>query len=209
MFARWFAGQLACPRGLFGKCLLAPLWNRRNAALSDVAYDALVPAAGDRILEIGFGGGYLLNRLADAVTVGQLAGADVSSALVQRAQRRFRWLLSAGRLDLRCAPAEVLPFESGVFSKVCSVNSVFYWSDPARGLAECARVLKPGGKLVLCLTCPASLAKRNFARHGLKLFEPGEIEELLVAAGFGELRTTQHADRHQEFFCTVGAKVSG
>jgi SAM-dependent methyltransferase len=207
MFARWFAGQLACPRGLFGTCFLARMWNRRNAALSDVAYDALAPVAGDRILEIGFGGGYLLGRLAGVVPDGRLTGVDASSAMVWRARRQFRHLLTAGRLDLRCAPVEALPFAAAAFAKVCSVNSLFYWNDPARGLAECARVLEPGGRLVLCLTCPASLAKRDFTRHGLKLFEPHEIEGLLSAAGLAELRTTRHADRHREFFCTVGTKL--
>ena len=201
MLAAWFARQLACPTGLFGAWFLAPLWNRRNAALSDAAFDALTPAPTDRVLEIGFGGGYLLGRFAAVLTDGALAGADVSAVMVSRARRRFRVQLRMGRLKLRCAPAEALPFDDGSFNKICSVNSVFYWSNPARAFAECRRVLTDGGVLALCLTEPRSLERRDFAQHGLKLFESDEIERLLASAGFHDCRVTRHADRHRDFFC--------
>ena len=79
-WGRWLAGQLADPGGPAG-ILLAPLWNRRNAALNDAAFDALALAADDRVLEVGFGGGYLLGRMAGRVSQGFVAGADVSAAM--------------------------------------------------------------------------------------------------------------------------------
>jgi arsenite methyltransferase len=209
VLSSWFARQLGCPQGLFGAWFLAPLWNRRNAALSDAALAALAPVPTDRVLEIGFGGGYLLGRLAPLLTAGALVGVDVSATMVRRAQRRYRGLVRTGRLDLRCAPAESLPFDQGTFTKVCSVNSVFYWDDPARAFAECGRLLVDDGRLVLCLTCPRSLAKRGFARHGLKLLEPTEVEQQLAAAGFHDVRTSLAADQHRDFFCCAGTKTTG
>lgn len=206
MFSRLLARQLACPTGVLGRWVLGPLWNRRNAALNDAAFDALTPAPADRVLDVGFGGGYLLERLAGVVTDGMLAGVDVSPAMVAIARRRYRRLVQAGRVDFRCAPAEALPFAVASFTKACTVNSAFYWDDPARALAELARVLVDGGRLVLCLTCPRSLRHKGFARHGLKLYEPRDLHALLTAAGFQELQTNQAADRHRQFFCLAATR---
>jgi tRNA G46 methylase TrmB len=80
-FARFMARQLARPSGLFGRLFLAPLWNRRNSALNDIAFDQLVVRTDDRVIEIGFGGGYLLDRIAQVATDGFLAGVDASQTM--------------------------------------------------------------------------------------------------------------------------------
>ena len=41
--------------------------------------------------------------------------------------------------------AEAIPWHSGFFTKVLSVESAYYWPDPAKGLREIFRVLSPGG----------------------------------------------------------------
>jgi len=104
-------------------------------------------------------------------------------------------------VDPRCAPAESLPFTAASFTKACAVNSAFYWRDPARALAELARVLADGGRLVIGLTSPGSLRHKHFARHGLKLYEPQGLHAPLTAAGFHDVQTTPSADRHRDFFC--------
>ena len=81
MFAKFLAGQLGRPSGVWG-LVLAPIWNKRNAALNDVAFQALALSPQDRVLEVGFGGGYLLGRMAQVVTAGFLAGVDVSPSMV-------------------------------------------------------------------------------------------------------------------------------
>jgi ubiquinone/menaquinone biosynthesis C-methylase UbiE len=203
--SRLLAGELRHPSGIVGKVILGPLWNRRNVALNDAAFDCLALDAHDRVLEVGFGGGYLLGRMAEAVTDGFLAGVDVSPAMVAACQKRFGELIHAGRLDLRCASAESLPYPAAHFSRVCSVNSIFYWPDAPRAFAECWRVLVDGGLLVVCFTCRGSLERKRFARH-VALYEADDVERMMAAAGFGAMQTIQGADRHREFVCAVGKK---
>ncbi len=125
----------------------------------------------DRVLDVGFGGGYLLDRMSTVVDDGWLAGVDISPAIVAAAQKRYRERVKAGKLGLACAAADALPFPDEHFTKVCSVNSIFYWQDVDHGLREIARVLVNGGHLVLCFTSKASLEQKGFARH-LDLVEP-------------------------------------
>lgn len=59
--ARFLAGQLAQPSGPLG-WLLAPLWNRRHRDLKGAAFESLCLVPGKSVLEVGFGGGYLLGK---------------------------------------------------------------------------------------------------------------------------------------------------
>ena len=206
MLARFLARQLANPSGVIGRWVMAPIWNRRNSALNDAVFDSLALHPRDRVLEVGFGGGYLLGRMAAVVTEGLLAGVDVSPAMVAFCEKRYRPLVEAGKLDLQCAPAESLPYPDGHFSKACLVNSIFYWQDAPQALSELHRVLEEGGLLVMCFTCKRCLEDRQFARHGLALYEDGQVCQMMESAGFDGVDTTRASDRHREFLCIVGRK---
>lgn len=201
MLARFQARQLANPSGLVGRLILAPLWNRRNAALNDAAFEHLELGTRERVLEVGFGGGYLLGRMARTVTQGLLAGVDVSPAMVASCMRRHSALVRAGRLELRCAPAEEIPYPSCHFTRACSVNSIMYWHDAPRAIAELRRVLVPGGRLVLCFTCRESLQGRAFARHGVTAYGRRDVVRMLHMSGFGTVHAERLADRHRAFWC--------
>jgi ubiquinone/menaquinone biosynthesis C-methylase UbiE len=200
------AKELSHPSSLVGRWILAPLWNKRNSALNDVALDRLDLHSQDRVLEVGFGGGYLLGRMATQVTRGFLAGVDVSSAMVAASQQKHRALIQAGKLELKCAKAEALPYPSAHFTKACTVNSIFYWEDAPRAILELGRVLQADGRLVMCFTCKESMQDKEFARHGVALYEAEQVEQMMAAGGLRTVTTTRHADRHREFWCIMGGK---
>lgn len=204
--SKLIARQLSHPSHLVGHFIAGPLWNRRNSRLNDVAFEALALTPDDRVLEVGFGGGYLLGRMATVVTDGLLAGVDLSPAMVGFCERRYRSLVEDNRLELNCAGAGQLPYPPGHFTKVGSVNSIFSWPDVPRALSEFWRVLGEGGGLVLCFTCKQSLESRTFTRHGLALYEAGDVERMLALAGFQQIQTAFFADRHREFQCLRGRK---
>lgn len=206
MLAKLQAQQLGHPSGLIGRLILAPMWNRRNSALNDVAFERLGLRPHDRVLEVGFGGGYLIGRMAVVVTEGRLAGVDVSQAMVDVCSNRFRALAQAGRLDLHCANAESLPYPDGHFDKACTVNSIFYWPDAQQAIRELSRVLEPGGRLVMCFTCPESLRGKSFSQHGLRLYQAEQVDQMMRTAGLAQASVTRHADRHRRFWSMVGQK---
>lgn len=205
-FERLFARQLSRPSGFLGRFVLGAIWNKRNAALNDLTFASLDLQADDRVLDVGFGGGYLLGRMAAIVQCRVIAGVDASPAMAANAQRRFKKAVLAGKMDIRYASAEGLPFSDESFSKVSSVNSIFYWANPVAGLAEAYRVLDENGRLVLTFTCRQDLADKGFAQYGLNLYNESEIQAMLVTAGFHDLQASTASDRHRAFICMVGWK---
>jgi ubiquinone/menaquinone biosynthesis C-methylase UbiE len=99
-----------------------------------------------RVLDVGAGTGYLLGQLAGRLPgAAELTGLDAAPGMVTVAQENAADL----RLRFQLGTAERLPAPDGHYDLVVSTTSFDHWADQAAGLAECARVLAPGGRLVL------------------------------------------------------------
>jgi arsenite methyltransferase len=96
----------------------------------------------ERVLDVGCGSGWFCRQIAALVPQGSVMGVDVSDEMVRRAERASR---GKPRLRFATGTAENLPAPDGEFTRVVSVESAYYWPDPARGLREIFRVLAPGG----------------------------------------------------------------
>ncbi len=115
--------------------------------------------AGDRILDVACGTGFLLSTLAERGPDLELTGVDPTPEMVEVASRR---LGPAARLVL--GRAEALPFAADRFDVVVTTNSFHYFRQPAAALAEMRRVLEPGGRLVITDWCDDFLACRVYDR---------------------------------------------
>ena len=93
-------------------------------------------------LDVGCGGGHLTYRLAPLVS--EVVACDLTesmlAAVVEQASLR-----GLPNIDTREAAAESLPFQTATFDVVATRFSAHHWHAFAEGLAEMARVLKPGG----------------------------------------------------------------
>ncbi len=197
----FLARQLARPSGAFGRWVMAPLLNRGNRAMNALTLRQLAPAPADRVLEIGFGGGALLGDIL-ASRCAFVAGVDLSPEMVARARRRFHTEIGEGRADVRAGSIDAIPFPAGAFSAVCSVNTVYFWEDVGRALAECRRVLAPGGRLVLCFTARADLERWPGHRHGFRLYDVADVQRHLRSAGFAATDVAEGVNPGEgRFFC--------
>lgn len=129
-----------------------PLWGARaddwaayveqvGLPLFGAALDAARVTAGTRLLDAGCGAGLLalLARLRGAV----VTAVDAAPGMIEVARQRVPGA------DVRVADLESLPFPDASFDAAIGVNSVFYAADMAAAMAEIARVVRPGGLVVV------------------------------------------------------------
>ena len=96
----------------------------------------------DNILDVGCGAGWLSRILAKRVPEGRVVGIDISDEMIRHARQA-----SAGypNLGFVAGGVDEIPWESEFFTRAISVESSYYWPDPAKGLREIHRVLSSVG----------------------------------------------------------------
>jgi ubiquinone/menaquinone biosynthesis C-methylase UbiE len=109
---------------------------------------AAVAPDGARVLEVGCGPGHLSVRLARHHGL-EVTGVDLDPAMVARARANADRPGVGRRPSFLVGDVAALAFPDGSFDLAVSTLSVHHWADPAAGLAEVGRVLRPGARALV------------------------------------------------------------
>ena len=175
-------------------------WTTRESAFKAALVARLDAREGERILDLGCGTGTLAIAIAQSAPAAVMAGIDADDSMLARAQAK----------QVRCGTsiqwhrgfAQSLPFEAGAFDAV--VSSLFFHHlrrpDKRAALAEVARVIRPGGRLLIAdWGRPANPASRALflavqLRDGFETTRDsveGVLPVLIADAGFKDVRILQ------------------
>ncbi|MFC1964509.1 class I SAM-dependent methyltransferase [Chloroflexota bacterium] len=142
------------------------IFERRPA---EKALDYLKIQSSEIVLEIGFGTGYCLQRIAMSVgNNGKAYGIDISEGMFQRARERLNKASLLDRVELYRGDAAQLPFDDETFDAVFVSFTLELFDNPeiSMVLGEVRRVLKPGGRLGV-----VSLSKTNVDSPPVRIYE--------------------------------------
>lgn len=175
--------------------------DRANARINRLVYDVLEPEPHEHVLDIGFGGADLLLRIAQGLDSGRIDGVDLSAEMVARAEKRARKLGLAQKACFHRDSVDSLPFGDASFDCACSVHTIYFWPDLDRGLAELARVIKPGGRLVLGFSSDAVLHEEGWVERGFRAYSGMQMADAYRAHGFtpAPLQAIERNPRGQQY----------
>ncbi|AEA23990.1 Methyltransferase type 11 [Pseudonocardia dioxanivorans CB1190] len=175
-------------------------WFRRHEAV----YLALLPRCTGMVLEAGCGEGYGADLVAGHAD--RVLALDHDVPTVQHVARRYP----------RVAPARgnlvALPVATGVIDVVVSLQVIEHLWEQERFVRECARVLRPGGELLVStpnrLTFSPGRDTPLNPFHSRE-FAPAELEDLLRADGFDdvEMLGLHHGARLRELDARHGGSI--
>ncbi len=113
-----------------------------------IVLEAMALGPGQSALEVGCGPGADLIDLIDVVgPSGRLVGLDASEMMLAEARRRAE--ARGATIRFEHGDVEALPFADGAFDACRAARLLVHLADPARAIAEMARVVRPGGRVVV------------------------------------------------------------
>lgn len=155
---------------------------------------------GERVLELGCGGGELLGMIADRISTGKVIGIDWSPLAIRFCNHQLRHFVRQGKLDLICQDAAQIPLPDSSIDCICTVNTVYFWDKPEAVFAECARLLKRGGRIVLCNADLSELSTEDYPPEYFRNHAVEEVTHRLKSLGFTEPVVHCDQDDHAEFY---------
>jgi arsenite methyltransferase len=186
--SQYMARQYANPTGLFGRVITSLLLNRANKDSNDAVFTDLEIQPGDRVLEVGFGGAKLLFDIARNSPCSEVSGVEKSTAMLQRAKARVQRDRALREVKLICGDIATLAFPEHSFERVCSVNTVYFWSDLQACCEQLARVTTPNGRVVLGFGSGDRLRQAGYTEHGFVFHSADEIHQATAQVGLHLIR---------------------
>lgn len=151
----------------------------------------LALAPGDGVLDVACGPGNFTRGFARTVgATGLAVGIDASATMLARAVRDTR------EEDVAYVRGDAvkLPFRDESFDAVCCFAALHLFAEPEVALDHMTRVLTPGGRIALLVSCRTRSAPLRTldglmgAQAGIRMFERDEVTDLLGARGFVDIR---------------------
>jgi len=134
--------------------------------------------------DLGCGAGQVTAALAPFVA--HVTAVDASAAMLQAARKRLQ---GHSNVDLRRGELEALPIDDARLDLAIAMLVLHHVAEPEKALAEAARVLKPGGRLLIVDMLPHDRESyRQQMGHVWLGFSEEQIHRLLSGSGFGETR---------------------
>ncbi|MBV0900330.1 methyltransferase domain-containing protein [Haloarcula salina] len=153
------------------------IWDER---MRDEAIAMLDLSPDDRVLDVGCGTGFATEGLLEHVET--VYGLDQSAHQLSKAYRKFG---KRGDVRFHLGDAERLPFKDDSFDVVWSSGSIEYWPNPVDALAECRRLTKPGGRvLIVGPDYPNSSIFQKMADAIMLFYDEAEADRMFTEAGF-------------------------
>ena len=176
--------QAGLPTGLLGR-IVGRAMVKDTAAANDRALAMLDLGQPRTVLDVGFGQG---RTAAILLRDGHhVIGVDPSATMVKQATARNRAACRAGRATLRHGDGVTIPFPDDSADAAITAHTIYFMPDPAFTIADAARVLRPGGSLVIACRTSDAEPPAWMDPNVYRIPTAAEITTMLHAAGFGNV----------------------
>ena len=122
--------------------------------------------------------------MAKTIENGIIEGIDFSSPMVKIARRKNNRGITRGIVNIVEDNFDETTSINIPFTKVCCVNTVYFWKNPQNTINKVFDILEPGGKFIVAFEDIGQLRQRKISTDVFRLYRANDVERLLKKGGF-------------------------
>jgi SAM-dependent methyltransferase len=202
---KFIAKQFRNPRGFMGR-IVSGIMEKGNKGTYDWMLSIMDINDGDAVLEIGYGTGQVISRIAGSKKKTIIRGIDFSKVMHEKAVMNNRTYIEEGRAVL--SYGDLLGYKSDIkFSKVFGINVIYFWDDLPKYFNKLSDLMDNGGTLYIYMSDADSLGKIPFTRNEVfNKYGPKEVSDKLGKAGFHRARYLVNEEELGRSYCIIAEK---
>lgn len=181
--------QLSHPQGAYG-ITIADMMHDSNFGMTKSTIDGLQLVAGDKVLELGHGNGKHISEILNRAKDISYQGLEISELMKKEAETQNLTHASFTLYD-----GKIIPFENEQFTKIMTVNTIYFWEKPIELLNEIYRVLQPNGICCIGFAQKEFMEMLPFTQHGFNLYNDTKFEQLANKTSFKLLGLNEHQEK--------------
>lgn len=186
------------PQGSGGKFVINRM-NERHRHLAKWGFLNLEIKKGDKVLDVGCGGGANLEVILQKINNGEAIGIDYSEVSVEIAKKRNKKAVETGKCKILQGDVMQLPLHDEDFDVVTAFETVYFWPEMKGALKEIYRVLKPGGRFMICNEADGEGENDEQMKtiiEGMSIYTEQELRKMLQDAGFKNINVYRKQEKH-------------
>lgn len=185
------------PEGAGGVFMMNRM-NERHRHMAKWGFSTIAIEKDDIALDVGCGGGANLEKLLEKIPNNKVCGIDYAQVSVSLSKKKNKKAVNTGRCEVLQADVGSLPFEDDSFTLITAFETVYFWPDMSKALREIYRVLKVGGRFMICNEDDGLSNKENSVENiieGMKIYKGEELELMLKEANFKNIKINRKVDK--------------
>ncbi len=177
------AKQLAHPKGKLGVDVGLGM-NHLNRRINLNTYKLLQLKDHENVLDIGIGNGRLISTAFKHCNNIFFTGIDISTTMIKEAKNCNCDFIETGKVKIIQSDIEQMPFNHGAYDKICTVNTIYFWVNPAKALNEVYRILASEGIFIIAFRPYVPGKSVDFSSYGFKEYTIEDVSALLQNTAF-------------------------
>ena len=181
-FIKYVGRNFGNPKGIGGK-ISTKIMNIINQKQYNAILKHMKLEPNDTVLDIGFGNGYLLNKLFKQNNNITIYGIEISNDMLNRVRNRNMEKINNGTLKLFLENISKTAFMENTFDKIYTVNTIYFWNELDKCFSEIKRILKHNGIFINVFYTKEYLNKIIYTGYGFNKYTLEEIENITQKYG--------------------------
>ncbi len=184
------ASQLSCPIGEDG-VKTADMMHFSNIGMTRSTIKSLTLNIQDRVLELGHGNGHHIPEILSQKDRISYYGLEISELMNKEASLFNK----KAQASFQLYDGENIPYGDNYFTKIMTVNTLYFWRNPTHLLNEIYRVLRSGGKFSCTFAPKDFMEKLPFTKFIFELYDRDKIEKLIQSSDFKKIEFQEHTEQ--------------